>query len=396
MSGGGSIGSGGESSSSGTTGEVTAFGELSVAQPSAAVLIHFPYNLNTDIISTDVTGSGSVTHSGQLALIASGAASSSSGMLLSNRVLEYNPGIGGLVRYTAIFGTGTAGNDQISGVGNDTDGFFFGYNGTSFGILHRQSSVDTWLPQASWNTDPMDGTGLSGMTLDTTKGNVFQIRYQWLGFGAIRFYIENESNGTLQQVHRIDYANQNTVVSVDNPSFPFCAQSINSSNTTDIQMKVSSVGMFIEGNPGNVSYTRNAVENGKAVTNELNVLTIRNKATYQSVVNAVQVQPDFIALATDGAKSVIFRLYRNATLGGSPSYADVRTNNSVVDWDTVGTTVSNGVLLAAIPVAKVANAQINLAELNIILSPGDTLTITAESSSSNDAEASVSWLERFT
>jgi hypothetical protein len=395
MSGSGGIG-GGSSTGSTSSPDVSAFGEASVAAPEAQVLIHFPYNLNTDIVSTDTSGSGAVTHSGQFAVVASGAATSSSGTLNSIKTLNYHPGMGGLCRFTTIFGTGTLGNTQIAGVGSDTDGFFFGYNETSFGILLRAGSSDTWIPQTSWNTDPMDGTGPSGMTLDTSKGNVFQIRYQWLGFGAIRFYIENESTGNLEQVHRIDYTNANTTVSVNNPSFPFHAQSINTTNSTDIQLKIPSIGMYVEGKVSGVGSTRNAFENAKTITTETNIFTIRVRTTFESVVNLVDIQPDFLALAADGTKNVVFRVYVNATLGGTPSFSNLRVNNSVVEVDTAGTTVSGGVLVASIPVGKAQSTNITFPGNEVILTPGASLTVSAESSGSNDVIAAFSWRERFT
>lgn len=377
--------------------QLTAFGETLTANLSPQVIIHFPYNLNTDIVNTTTVGSGAVTHSNQFAVVESGAATSSSGRLQSNRLLEYHPGMGGLARFTTIFSNGVAGNTQISGIGNDVDGFFFGYNETAFGILHRSSGVDTWISQSSWNADVMDGTGPSGMTLDTSKGNVFQVRYQWLGFGAIRFYIENQYTGVLVLVHTIDYTNQNTFTSTDNPTFPFCAMSENTTNNTSVQMKIPSIGLFIEGNPGTTSHTRNAIDNEKtiAISTETNIITIRNKTTYQSIANLVQIQPDFLSVATDGNKSVHIHVYLNATLGGTPSYTDIRTNNSVVDYDIAGTTVSGGILVATIPLAKVEGRSILFNDFNFIMAPGNTMTISAESSGGSDVLVGLSWQERF-
>ena len=247
------------SPSSPTANSTTAFGELAVQQIIPQVQIHFPYNLNTEIINTTTSGSGSVTHSGQFAVISSGAATSSGSALFSNRYLEYHPGIGALCRFTAIFDTAVSGNTQIAGCGNATDGFFFGYNGTTFGILRRSGSSDNWIAQTSWNIDKMDGTGPSKMTLDTTKGNVFQIQFQWLGFGSITFSLENQYSGQLIPVHRISYSNQNTSTSINNPSLPFQAESLNTTNNTDIQLKVPSIGMFIQGQISTTSFTRHAI-----------------------------------------------------------------------------------------------------------------------------------------
>lgn len=373
----------------------SAFGEQQVAQPTAKVLIHFPYNLNADIVTTTTAGSGAVTHSGQFAVIASGAATSSSGRLNSNRSLEYNPGIGGLARFTAVFGNGTAGNTQIAGIGNTTDGFFFGYNGTEFGILYRVGSSDTWIPQSSWNGNRMLGNERFIQTLDPQKGNVYQIQYQWLGFGAIRFYIEDNVSGSLELVHTIRYANENTVVSVNNPTFPFYSESANTTNNTDIQIKIPSIGLFIEGQETGAGDTRNAIDNEKTISTETNILTIRNKSTYQSIANQVIVNPDFLTLASDGTKNVTVRIYANASLGGTPSYTDISTNTSVVDYDTAGTTVSGGTLLAVFELAKADSLSQSFKEFNFLLYPGQTMTFAAVSAANNDVSVGISWAERF-
>lgn len=53
----------------------------------------------------------------------------------SNRSARYRPGQGIVSRFTTIFNTGTSGTSQLAGMGNQTSGFFVGYNGTSFGLM---------------------------------------------------------------------------------------------------------------------------------------------------------------------------------------------------------------------------------------------------------------------
>jgi len=378
--------------------DLTAFGEQLVAQVTPEVLIHFPYNINSLVVNTSSTGSGTVTHSGQFAVIQSGAASSSSAYLESNRYLEYHPGMGALIRFTAIFDYPKVGNRQLVGIGTSDNGFFFGYDGLQFLICRLSEGVYYEVPQEEWNVDPMDGTGPSGMTLDTNKGNVFQIRYQWLGFGAQYFYIENQYTGTFQLVHRIDYANQNKKTSVANPSFPFRVVSENTTNTSNVIVKIPSIAMFVEGQTNNANYIRHAVDNEKTIAGSTltNILTIKNKTTYQGITNTVQIQPDFLAISSDGTKNYTFRMLINATLGGTPNYVDVDTNTSVVSWDTAGTTVTGGYLVATVPLSKVGQTSITFTDYDFILSPGSTLTIAAESSAGGDATAGISWQSRFT
>ena len=144
----------------------TAFGEMLVGNQTPLIQLSFPYNINTDLVTTSTAGSGTVTQADSYAVLSTGAAINSTADLTTNQVVHYRPGQGISVFFTSIFTAGAAGSTQIIGIGDAVDGFFYGYNGTSFGILHRNNSVDTWIPQASWNNDVMDGTGRTGMTLD--------------------------------------------------------------------------------------------------------------------------------------------------------------------------------------------------------------------------------------
>ena len=49
------------------------------------------------------------------------------------------------------------------------------------------------VPQSEWNIDRLNGNGPSGYTVDWTKAQIFQIDYQWLGVGGVRFGIEVDS-----------------------------------------------------------------------------------------------------------------------------------------------------------------------------------------------------------
>lgn len=371
----------------------TAFGELKVASGVPKVLAHFPYNINTDVVSSTTTGSGTVTHSNFMATMSTTAASSSSAEIETLGVVEYLPGSGVDAMWTAVFTTGVAGSTQSIGVGNSVNGFFVGYNGADFGVLHRNNSSDTWTAQSSFNMDTLDGNGPSGMTIDPTKGNVFRCIFQWLGFGAITFFCEYPASGEFIPFHRIKYANANTVPSISNPTLPMSAKVENTTNDTNIVLKTPSLGAYIDGEDTDTGSVTNAQSNTKSVTTENNIITIRNKTTYQSVTNQVRIRPVLLSMAADGNKNVTVNMYINTTLGGSPSYTDISTNTSVIDYDTAGTTISGGRLVASFGLGKTQSSVISIKELNLILNPGDTLTIAATSSQSNDVTAAISWLE---
>ena len=471
----------------------TAFGEHLFASLSSAIEAAFPYSINGKVMKTKLLGSGSTSHASSLASLKTGAAASSSCTLQSIRVLRYHPGIGARWRGTAIFSTGVANSSQILGIGNASDGFFFGYNGTAFGLLHRKggeleitkltvsapssgggdvtitldddafvvtlsgalaveavaseiaadtflgwtpyaygdevwfvshkaeakagtysfvdtdttgaaaafveqvaavASTDTWVSQTAWSEDVMDGTGPSKMTLDPTKGNVYQICYQWLGFGMISFYMEDSTTGDFQLVHKLQYANANTATSINNPSLPICCTVENTTNDTDVVLKVPSLAAFVEGENDDHG-PRFVKSNAKAgITTETSILTIRNNLVAGSIENRSKIVVKFLSLATEtGNKVAAFRVVRGATLGGSPSYASVDTD-SIVSFDVAGTTVTGGDELFAQTLSQDSSDKVFLNNgLVIELFPGETLTFAGGSALSSDMTAAMSWVE---
>lgn len=381
--------------SSGEGEQKTAFDELLIAELTPVIQLQFPYNINTDLLTVVTSGIGTVTQSDTKAVIETGASTSSSASIQSKKVLKYNPGQGSLVRFTAIFTTGVVGSSQIIGIGDDQDGFFVGCDEITFGILRRQNGVDDWTYRDDWNGDKGDDSGTLP-TIDFTKGNVFQIRYQWLGYGAIKFYIENPSNGKLVLVHTIPYANAYTVASIYNPTLPLYVRAENTTNISNVKIETSSLAGFVEGKleTSSSSLVKSKGNLKAGVTTETNLITIRNKSTYQTKTNRVRVEPIFTSVACEGTKTVKYRYLLNA-VGGTPSFADIDVDNSVVEYDTAGTTITSAESeLLNVDLAKSDSDRIKI-PFDIFLAPGDSLTITAFSTSSTEAEASIVWEELF-
>ncbi|MDP3889497.1 MAG: collagen-like protein [bacterium] len=380
--------------------QLSAFGELLTVEPNAIVQLQFPYNINTDYVITDTTGAGTVTQADSLLVVQTGTSNNSRATLLSRSRLHYQPGQGATALFTALYTTGVDGSTQITGIGNNQDGFFFGFNGSSFGILHRNNSVDTWIDQSSWNEDTFDGSGESGIVLDHTKGNIYKIQYQWLGFGNIKFFIESPSTSEFILVHEIEYANANTVPTIANPSLQLMVEAVNTSNTSNIIIKNGSLAGYIEGTINNID-VRNNISNSKTITTtETNILTIRDNATFQSKTNQTMVYPDAVSFlnSTAGTAAALFAVYLNPTVGGAPVFNDINSNTSVVSYDTAGTTVTGtgGRKLFSFFLANGADFSFNLHDYAVQLVPGDRLVFACSTSTGSlTVYASVSWVERF-
>lgn len=110
---------------------------------------------------------------------------------------------------TGNMGGGVASVVKRWGVFDVNNGMFFELNGTTARVVVRSkatgSIVDTAVAQSAWNIDKMDGTGVSGLTLDFAKQNIYVIDYQWLGSGRVRYGVE--IGGVLYYVHEALHAN---------------------------------------------------------------------------------------------------------------------------------------------------------------------------------------------
>ncbi len=477
----------------------SAFGEQAVAEFTPQVQLQFPYNINTDLVTGRANQSGTVDVNSNMARLRTGAAANSSAEILSHDTIKYNPGQGGLVRFTAVFTTGVANSEQLAGLGDSEDGYFFGYNGATFGIRSRKGGVTeirtltittesttaenvtitldgdaksdvavtdatatgktttaneiaaadysdvgrgwdayavggtvifvSWaaaartgtyslssattavgtfaqslaggddteiiVAQASWNVDPANGSGELPI-IDFTKGNVFQIKYQWLGFGDIEFFIEHPADGGFHLVHRIQFANANTSPSVNNPTLPLYAGALNVSNTSNLTMNIGSMCGGTEGEivVPDVHHGARATAASFAVGVEKPILTIRNKLVYQSILNRVHTILGVLGLSQDSTKTATVILTRNATLTGA-SFSDV-DSRSTIQADSSATAISGGEIIAEKPIAKEGETDFQVPDPPLRLAPGETMTISLIANANNpDVTAAHNWVDDF-
>ncbi len=472
--------------------ETSAFGEMLVSELTPVAQIQFPYSINDDLVESLTNNGGSIVSSDNKAVLSTSASANASAQMISARTIKYNPGQGGLIRFTALYSTCVAGNTQWAGIGDVSDGYFFGCNGADFSILRRQGGkpefrtftittgssnaenititldgdadatvavtntanvtltaneiavhdysdlgagwkatasgdkvtfrsfdavahsgtfslssatsavasvaqtiagvvpTETVVTQANWNIN-------SASNLIITNGNVYQIRYQWLGFGAIEFSRQDSFTGDFQLVHRIRYANTATIASIDNPTLPLCAVTKNAANTTDVSIAIGSMGGFVEG----IIRTGITARHGASATVdtftvdvEAPVLTIRNKETFQGQVNRVDTLLSLLNLSQDSVKTSTVLLTFNATLTDA-SFVDAQSSHSTVEVDVSATALTGGEILTAQGIGRTDSVSFNLQE-KVALLPGETLTISILPNAANpDVTAAISWVDDF-
>lgn len=365
-----------------------AFREAISVGMNPVIQVKFPYNIHPEYLKAVTTNLGSVTQADSMAHISTGAATSSSAQMLTKDLIVYQPGQGITVRFTALFTEGVTGSTQMVGIGDELDGYFIGFNGDQFSVLRRANGIDYWT-----SLDLIGDGQITGFlrNLDFTKGNIFQIQYQWLGFGQITYSVFDSIKQRYTILHTDNYPNNHVVPSTYNPSFPLCAVVENTTNNTDLVVKTASMAAFVEGKGSKLTH-RHAVDNSKTITSETPILTIRSIETFVGKANRGIVFPDIVSMAADGTKNTKFRIYLEGTLGGTPSWTDVATGDSVVEYDTSATSITGGKMIASSITAKNGSAGFQGSRM-IKLRNLETLTVTAESASSTLADAAISFEE---
>jgi len=82
------------------------------------------------------------------------------------------------------------------------------YRGTTDNYIIPSRTVETRVPQSSFNIDKLDGTGPSGYNIDLSKMQMWYIDYSWYGAGAIRYGVRG-TDGNIIYAHKIANNNLN-------------------------------------------------------------------------------------------------------------------------------------------------------------------------------------------
>ena len=227
--------------------------------------------------------------------------------------------------------------------------YSFNANGTGSTASIAQTKAgaatnETFIAKTAWNGDRLDGNGASGATLDPTKGNVYQIDIQYLGYGSIVFKIEVATSGnnpTFVVVHALDLPNTLTTTSFGNPSFPFTMAAYSAGSTTDLAIRVGSFAGFIEGlkvlHGNRFTYFNTLTTVTAGAFHAL--FTIMNTRYYGGRSNQAVINLLSVTGAVKHTQPVIYYLIKGGSLVGNPNFTSLASNSCSL-YDTTATTVT--------------------------------------------------------
>jgi hypothetical protein len=189
--------------------------------------VNFETAPGATFITQTFSGGGAVSHTNGHALYSTGTAVSAQAKAVSVGTVVYRPANEIYAYFTAAFTAPTsAASHQRIGIYDSTDGFFIGYEGTSFGVTTRSGGSDSSVARASFNGDLLTGAAGSKFTrngspeaINLAYSNLFRIRFGWLGSGSILFDVFSP-DGVWVNFHTIKQPNSSINPSIQKPDLP--------------------------------------------------------------------------------------------------------------------------------------------------------------------------------
>ena len=277
--------------------------------------------------------------------------------------------------------------------------------GITFTNTKKQTGVtqtENWTFQDDFNLDKLDGTGYSGVTIDPSKLNVYQINFRWLGAGEIRYAIENPTNGDMMFFHHEHYTNKNEFPHLDNPSMKigYVAANLGSPTSGVVTCTGASYLGAIEGIIERVrlpySVTVNRTDSMLA-NNLYHVSSLKNKLIYQNKINTRDL--------------IVSRLTASVNTAGNPAVLYIYYNPIVTNylrWTTqtdfnaslFASRDSSGLFtlpaqttppVAAFHMTDGSTIDVDLVDIGIHIPPNNFITAAVQSTS-NLSDATVSFI----
>jgi len=386
-----------------------AFGRLRTSSPFT--LFDSSHRYKDNGLWTTATGTGGTTTfdtNAGLVTLNTTTASGSSIVRETAKCFSYQPGKSLLVMSTFVMNVAKTNLRQRVGYYGASNGMFLEQDGTTISFVERSSVtgsvVDTKVAKATWNIDPMDGTGPSGYTLDLTKAQIFWMDVEWLGVGTVRlgFVI----NGEFVHCHSFHHANLITATYITTASLPLRYEIANTDTTASsstlkqvCSTVISEGGYELRGLQQAIGTTITAPYSLTTAGTFYPVISLRLKAT---ALDAIVILTAISVLGITSA-NYLWRVVATATTTGG-TWTSAGTD-SAVEYNLTGTATTGGRILAQgyfsstnqntsqIDILKEALFSFQLERNGLTSTPYELSLVLTASGGASNVHASMDWEE---
>jgi hypothetical protein len=245
-------------------GVLDTFGKLKTSTSRNDVDVQFYRdNPNNSLTVTSANGGTATQQTGFAQFSTSTAAAGSvTGVTLDKTHYHSGGELYAMVAVAFLSG-GQATSFQRVGLFDTSNGFYVGYENTTFGISVRNAGVDTFTAASSFNVDLLNGNSNSKFTrngvpeaINLTLMNVFRIRFGWLGAAAVKFEVLSPDDEWVL-FHIIRQPNLSATPHIANADLPITLQLTKTAGATNIQVNTTcwGAGIQYENHDWNVSNT---------------------------------------------------------------------------------------------------------------------------------------------
>ena len=272
-------------------------------------------------------------------------------------------------------------------------------------VVDSAAQTNTFIGSGSFNIDRLDGTGPSGMTIDPQKGNVFQVAFQYLGFGNALFSVENPETGRFADFHMIKNANNRTTPVLKNPNLFVLATSANIGGSTSKTLKTVSMASFTEGNIQKLDPKFAKSWSFSENTSGYEPLALlKSNRVFNDQSNFGEFDLLRLAISNETAgssgKTVTVGLFLDATVTGEVDYQYVNEEQSIVSYAELSPSSQVINSLASLsPFYEItvgpSNTQSQELELlKLIFQIGRSVLIAIKTTGSVSGTVTVNWFEQ--
>lgn len=279
---------------------------------------------------------------------------------------RYQPGKSQLVFVTFNMIAGVANVLKFAGYSDGVNGIEFQMNGTQprLALYSDTGHGDEFVNQADWNLDKMDGTGVSGITLDFTKCQIFVIDFQALYVGRVR--VGFDIGGVLYYVHEFTHANIDASPYIQTANLPVrCGMT--STGTVSTTMKFICCSVISEGGQDDVtgySFSQQGTVSAASGA-DTHILSVEPKTTFNSIANRSRFVLESVDFVVTGNSPVAWKLLLGQALSGTTTMIDVNATYSAMQYNILGTlsgspaiTIAQGYIAASAQTKQATSTRV--------------------------------------
>ena len=331
----------------------------------------------------------------------------------TTKTFSYQPGKSLLVLNTFVMNSPKENLRQRVGYFGADNGIYLevaGIGSTSVGFVERSLSTgtETRVPQTEWNIDKLDGTGVSGITLDISKAQIFWMDIEWLGLGTVRvgFVVD----GKFVHAHSFHHANLIQSTYMTTASLPLRYEISNTGITTSSSLLKQVCSSVVSEGGYELRGLQQAVQTPITAPIDLPspagtfypVLSIRLKSS-PNRLDAIVILTALSLMGTGNGPQYNWQMRASATTsGGTWVSADP---DSAVEYKIDGGTVSGGRVLASgffssanqsvgtVDILKEALFKFQLERNGLTGTPYELTLVVASDTAGADVFASLDWEE---